>query len=31
MAIAVPALGGAIILIIAHRYLNGEPSIIDAN
>ena len=31
MAIAVPALVGAIILIIAHRYLNGEPSIIDAN
>ncbi|MDA7438915.1 TRAP transporter fused permease subunit [Planktomarina temperata] len=31
MAIAVPALGGAIILIIAHRYLNGEPAIIDAN
>ncbi|MDC3394174.1 TRAP transporter fused permease subunit [Planktomarina temperata] len=31
MAIAVPALGGAIILIIAHRYLNGELSIIDAN
>ncbi|MDC0114298.1 TRAP transporter fused permease subunit [Planktomarina temperata] len=31
MAIAVPALGGAIILIIAHRYLNGESSIIDAN
>lgn len=31
MTIAVPALGGAIILIIAHRYLNGEPSSIDAN
>lgn len=31
MTIAVPALGGAIILIIAHRYLNREPSIIDAN
>jgi TRAP-type uncharacterized transport system fused permease subunit len=31
MTIAVPALVGAIILIIAHRYLNGEPSSIDAN
>lgn len=27
--IAGPALGGALILIIAHRYLNGELSVID--
>ena len=31
MTIAVPALGGAIVLIIAHRYLNGKPSTIYAN
>ena len=29
MSIAGPALGGAIILIIGHRYLNGESSVID--
>ena len=29
MTIAVPALVAAIVLIVGHRFLNGEPSAVD--